>query len=238
MAPGVGAPRMAAPINPIAGAIRLVAGTAAFSALLFAAAGTAAWPAAWAYLAVITTVLAAYAVIVVRLHPDLIEERRRPPADAKQWDKPLAALVGVAGPIVLLLLCGLDHRFRWSAPAQIWSQAAGLVAVAAGGALTNWAVAANRFFSGLVRIQRDRGHHVVNAGPYRFIRHPGYAGSMIYMIGMTFALGSRAALAAAVVLCLVLAVRTSLEDRTLRNELEGYAEYTRRVRFLLLPGVW
>jgi protein-S-isoprenylcysteine O-methyltransferase Ste14 len=229
---------MPEPSKPTVGALRLVAGTVVFSVLLFAAAGTAAWPAAWAYLGVITTVLAAYAVIIARLHPDLIEERRRPPADAKQWDKPLAAIVGVAGPVVLLLLCGLDRRFRWSGSTPAWAHAAGLFAVAAGGALTNWAVAANRFFSGLVRIQRDRGHRVVDAGPYRAIRHPGYAGSMLYMVGMTFALGSRVALAAAAVLCVVLAARTALEDRTLLAELEGYPAYARRVRFRLVPGVW
>ena len=229
---------MPSPVSPVAGAIRLVAGTAAFAALLFIAAGTAAWPAAWGYLAIISAVMVGYAVILVRLHPDLIEERRRPPADAKPWDRRLAPIVGVAGPIVLLLLCGLDHRLRWSGPTPAWARAAGFFAVAAGGALTNWAVAANRFFSGLVRIQRDRGHQVVDAGPYRFIRHPGYAGSMIYMIGMTFALDSRAALAAALVFCLVLAVRASLEDRTLRAELDGYEAYARRVRSRLVPGVW
>jgi protein-S-isoprenylcysteine O-methyltransferase Ste14 len=224
--------------NPLAGAIRLVAGTVAFAALLFAAAGTAAWPAAWLYLAIITAVMAAYAVIMVRLHPDLITERLRPPADAKAWDKPLAATVGLAGPILMLLLCGLDHRFRWSAPGPAWLQGAGFVALAAGGAWTNWAVAVNRFFSGLVRIQRDRGHRVVDAGPYRVVRHPGYAGSIAYMIGVTFALESRIALAAAIGLCAVLVVRTALEDRTLMEELDGYADYARRVRFRLLPGVW
>lgn len=225
-------------ISPAVGAIRLAAGTAAFAALLFVAAGTAAWPAAWAYLAIITAVMVVYAAIVVRLHPDLIEERLRPPADAKQWDKPLAAIVAVAGPIVLLLLCGLDHRLQWSGPTPRWAQATGLFAVAAGGALSNWAVAANRFFSGLVRIQRDRGHHVVDTGPYRYVRHPGYAGAMIYMVGLTFALGSRVALAAAAVLCAVMALRTALEDRVLQGELEGYADYARRVRFRILPGVW
>jgi protein-S-isoprenylcysteine O-methyltransferase Ste14 len=229
---------MAASIDPARAAIRLAAMTAAFAGLLFAAAGTIAWPAAWAYFAIITTVIVAYAVIVARLHPDLIEERLHPPADAKAWDKPFVAVVGVAGPVVLLLLAGLDHRFGWSPPTPLWVQAAGLVAVSAGGMLTNWAVAANRFFSSVVRIQRDRGHHVVDAGPYRHIRHPGYAGSMIYMIGMTFTLGSPVALAAAVLLCAVLALRTALEDRTLRNELDGYAEYSKRVRYRLVPGVW
>jgi protein-S-isoprenylcysteine O-methyltransferase Ste14 len=229
---------MPAPVSPVAGAIRLTAGTVAFAAFLFVAAGTARWPAAWAYLVIMTAVMATYAAIVVRLHPDLIEERLRPPADAKRWDKPLAAVVGVVGPIVLLLLCGLDHRFRWSAPTPPWAQAAGLVAVAAGGALTDWAVAANRFFSALVRVQHDRGHRVVDAGPYRWVRHPGYAGSMIYMLGVTFALGSRVALGAAALFCVVLGVRTALEDRTLHGELDGYSDYARRVRFRIFPGVW
>jgi len=225
-------------INPVVGAIRLLAWTMAFAALLFAAAGTVAWPVAWAYLAIVTTITVVYAAIVVRLHPGLIEERLRPPADAKRWDKPLVAIVAVVGPMVLLLLCGLDHRFGWSDPLPAWAQAAGLTAAAAGGALSNWAVAANRFFSGLVRIQRDRGHHVVDTGPYRFVRHPAYAGSMVYMIGVTFALASYVALAVAAVLSAVLVVRTALEDRTLQEELEGYADYARRVRFRIVPGVW
>ena len=229
---------MPATISLTAGAIRLVAGSVAFAALLFVTAGTTAWPAAWAYLATVTAVMVVYALIIVRLHPELIEERRHPPADAKPWDKPFIVIVGMVGPVVLLLLAGLDYRFRWSAPAPPWAQATGLLAVAGGGMLTNWAVAANRFFSAVVRIQRDRGHAVVDSGPYRYVRHPGYAGSIVYMIGMTFALGSSVALAAAAVLCLVLAMRAALEDRTLRNELDGYAEYTRRVRFRLLPGVW
>ena len=229
---------MPARMGPVAGAIRLVAGTAALAALLFATAGTVAWPAAWAYLATITAVMIVYGVILVRVQPELIEERRNPPADAKKWDKPFVVIVGMVGPVALLLLAGLDHRFRWSAPTPPWPQAAGLFAVAAGGMLTNYAVAANRFFSAIVRIQRDRGHHVIDAGPYRYVRHPGYAGSIVHMIGVSFALGSRVALAGAISFCLVLAVRTALEDRTLRRELDGYEEYARRVRFRLLPGVW
>jgi protein-S-isoprenylcysteine O-methyltransferase Ste14 len=179
-----------------------------------------------------------YAIIIVRLHPELIDERRNPPADAKGWDRPFIVVVGIIGPVMLLLLSGLDRRFHWSPPSPAWVQVSGILAVAAGGMLSNYAVAANGFFSSVVRIQRDRGHHVIDAGPYRYIRHPGYAGSMIYMVGMTFALGSRVALGAAFVLCLVLAVRTALEDRTLHAELDGYADYAGRVRFRLVPGVW
>ncbi|MGE5357749.1 MAG: methyltransferase family protein [Bacteroidales bacterium] len=226
------------PATVRASVVRFVIATIVFAAILFLCAGTLAWPAAWVYLAVISAVLVEYSAIVVRLHPDLIVERRRPPADAKSWDKPLVAIVAGAGPLALLIVSGLDRRFGWTHPMSGWVNAAGLVLVAAGGALGNYAVAANRFFSALVRIQRDRGHHVVDTGPYRVVRHPGYVGSILHMFGTGLALGSLRAAAIAALVSLVLVVRTSLEDRTLHAELEGYAEYAARVRYRLVPGLW
>jgi len=120
----------------------------------------------------------------------------------------------------------------------LWLQAAGFALVLAGSAITNVAVAANRFFSALIRIQSDRGHQVVETGPYRFVRHPGYLGSLVHMPGAALALGSPRALLLVLVVCAVLVVRTALEDRTLRAELDGYADYATRVRYRLLPGVW
>ena len=89
-----------------------------------------------------------------------------------------------------------------------------------------------------MRIQHDRGHHVIDTGPYRFVRHPGYAGSIVFMIGMAVALGSRVALVTTITIAFVLVVRTALEDRTLQAELDGYAQYSRKVRFRLIPGLW
>jgi protein-S-isoprenylcysteine O-methyltransferase Ste14 len=218
--------------------IRLTLMTAAGGAMLFLAAGTLNWAAGWAYLIAVSVIMSTYTVVVLRLHPDLLDERRRPPADAKQWDKPLAGLVALGGPIALILLSGLDRRYHWSPPTPAWLQGSGLVLGLAGGMFANWAVAANRFFSALVRIQRDRGHRVIDTGPYRIVRHPGYAGSIVYMLGMAVALGSRAAIAATVLIVLVLAVRTAMEDRTLRAELDGYADYAHRVRYRLIPGLW
>ncbi len=211
--------------------------TAGYGAALFLCAGTARWPVAWAYLAVMTATLARTTALL-RRYPDLIAERRKPPADAKRWDKPLVVVIGVIGPIALVVVCGLDRRFHWSPPLSGWWQAAGLLLVASGATLTNWALSANRFFSALVRIQRDRGHHVVDSGPYRIVRHPGYIGSIVHMPGAALALGSLWGLLLVTCVDGVVIVRTGLEDRTLRAELEGYAEYSRRVRYRLLPGIW
>ena len=221
----------------LVGFIRLFVTTVGWGAALFASAGTLAWTAAWGYLVIMTAGLAVYLAIISR-RPDLMAERRNPPADAKQWDRPLVAIVGIIGPIALLLVCGLDRRFAWSPWLSPWWEAAGLALAGAGLALSNWAVASNRFFSSVVRIQRDRGHHVVDTGPYRFVRHPGYLASLVHMPGVAVALGSLWGLLVATVVDLVLVLRTALEDRTLAAELEGYAEYAGRVRYRLVPGLW
>jgi protein-S-isoprenylcysteine O-methyltransferase Ste14 len=217
--------------------IRLLAMTVVYALALFAAAGTFAWPAAWAYLAVMALVLLGYTAIIAKM-PDLVVERNRPPADAKPWDKPLVTIIAVICPIAMVVVAGLDRRFGWTGPISTWWHAAGLILLAAGGWLTNRSVAANRFFSALVRIQRDRGHEVVDTGPYRVVRHPGYLGSIIYMQGAALSLGSWPTLALVDAVTLVVVYRTAREDRTLREELEGYADYAQRVKARLIPGLW
>ena len=104
--------------------------------------------------------------------------------------------------------------------------------------LVLWAMWTNRFFSSVVRIQTDRGHHVVHDGPYRFVRHPGYVGAILLGLASAVALGSLWALIPAGLMAMAVIVRTALEDATLKRELPGYAEYASRVRYRLLPGVW
>ena len=99
-------------------------------------------------------------------------------------------------------------------------------------------MASNPFFATTVRIQNDRGHNVVSAGPYRFVRHPGYLGSIIYNLMMPLALNSLWTFLPAMLTIILLIVRTRLEDRALQAELPGYREYTANVRFRLFPGVW
>jgi len=98
--------------------------------------------------------------------------------------------------------------------------------------------AVNTFFSRVVRIQAGRGHRVVTTGPYRYVRHPGYAANVLAWPGTALALGSWWAMLPAVGIVLVYILRTALEDRTLHEELPGYAKYAQRVHYRLLPGIW
>ncbi len=225
-------------LSPARGLAGLGMLTVLTAVVLFGMAGTVRWPFAWAYLALTVAFLVLYAGVMLRLHPDLIAERKHPPADAKAWDRPFVAILGVAGPTAMLLLCGLDYRLGWSQSIGPRASFAGLLILAAGGALSTWAVASNRFFSAVVRIQRDRGHHVVDSGPYRFVRHPSYVGSILHLVGTSLALASWPGLGLGLLLAVLFVVRTALEDTTLLAELEGYADYARRVRFRLVPGVW
>ncbi len=217
---------------------RLLVLTVVYGGALFGAAGTFRWPEAWAFLAVTVLLTAAYVTVVVRMHPDLVQERVAPPADAKRWDRPLVTVISVVGPLVIAVVAGLDRRFGWSAPVPRAVEAAALAVLAGAGAFTCVAMAANRFFSSVVRIQRERGHAVVQSGPYRLVRHPGYAGSVVHMIATPFALGAPWALAPVLALLALTVLRTRLEDETLQRELDGYRQYASRVRYRLLPGIW
>jgi len=138
----------------------------------------------------------------------------------------------------MLLVAGFDDRWGWSPRLAVAVQVAGFAAVALGDVLFAWAMASNQFFSSVVRIQQDRGHTVQTGGPYRFVRHPGYVGTIVPALATPLALGSLWAFIPAALLSAVIVVRTALEDKTLQDELAGYAEYAQRTRYRLLPGVW
>jgi protein-S-isoprenylcysteine O-methyltransferase Ste14 len=101
-----------------------------------------------------------------------------------------------------------------------------------------WAVSVKKFFEPTVCVQTDRGHKVIVGGPHAIVRHPGYFSGFLVFIGMPVSLGSMRALIPAILLCLLLVLRTIWEERTLRDELAEYEEYTQRVRYRLIPAVW
>jgi protein-S-isoprenylcysteine O-methyltransferase Ste14 len=129
-------------------------------------------------------------------------------------------------------------RFGWSPHIPWGVQLAALVFVVLGFGFASWAMIANAFFAGPVRIQDERGHAVASEGPYRFVRHPGYVGWIVSGVALPLMLGSGWALIPAVLAAVALIIRTALEDRTLREELDGYTEYAQRVRYRLVPGIW
>lgn len=218
---------------PISAYLQAVLFVVAAAIALFAAAGTVAVPGFWAYLAIIAVVvIASFAA----LDPDLLRERMRPGGS-----KPPFALRAFS--LVLFVhwvVAGLDRgRFHWSDDVPGWLQAVCLSAVAGGYALALWAMRVNRFFSSVVRIQTDRGHHVVTTGPYAFVRHPGYAAGILILLASGPALGSWLAAALVAIFSLpFLLYRTITEDRVLQAELAGYANYAARVRWRLIPGIW
>ena len=168
---------------------------------------------------------------------DLIAERARVGEGTKDWDRVLGSLSIFLVTPGALIVAGLDERFGWSQIGLVVQLlAAGFVIL--GSALTVWAMASNRYFSGTVRIQTDRGHAVVSAGPYRLVRHPAYLAWCISAPAIPLMLGSLWGLIPSVLGICALLLRTHLEDRTLREELPGYQDYARRVRYRLLPGVW
>jgi protein-S-isoprenylcysteine O-methyltransferase Ste14 len=178
-------------------------------------------------------------VLAARRNPDLIKERARymQYENAKTWDKQLAPFLGIGG-ILMMVVAGLDELLGWSPAYSSLLKILSLLIILAGYALTSYALIENRFFSGMARLQTDRGHQVVSSGPYRWIRHPGYAGVLLTDLATPVFLDSSWAFLPTVFTIIFLVIRTALEDRFLLAELEGYRDYARQVRYRLLPGIW
>ncbi len=223
---------------PFKVALAIVGEAAFFAAVLFGCAGTLRWAAAWGFLVVFFGATSLITIDLARRDPALLDERMKPLIQRVQplWDRVLIAIVGVLF-FGWLALMGLDARFGWSrVPGAL--QGLGLVGVAAGMALAGRAFRANPFLASVVRVQAERGHAVVSSGPYGVVRHPMYSGVLVLFLATPLALGSWWALVLSGVLAIGIAIRTVLEERTLRRELPGYEEYRRKVRWRLVPGVW
>ena len=202
--------------------------------------GEIRWWQAWVFSVLFFTAGIAGRIWAERRHPGLMAERTHPlqASDVKAWDKVLAPLMALSLSFPLVIVAGLDHRFGWSPVFPLWLNITGISMVALGYAFAMWALAENRFFSSMVRIQTDRGHVVCDSGPYRIVRHPGYAGNLFAMPGIVLTLDSTWTLVPVGFALVVAVIRTALEDRTLQDELPGYGEYTSRVRYRLFPGLY
>ncbi len=198
------------------------------------------WWQAWVFSLLIFAAGLLGRALAERRHPGLLRERVSLDkfAEGKRWDKVLSPLMGISISFPLVIVAGLDHRSGWSPVLPLWLNILGLMLVALGYALAVWALVENGFFSSVVRIQANRGHVVCDSGPYRIVRHPGYAGTILPLAGIALALGSLWTFLPAALALSIAVIRTALEDRTLQEELPGYREYARRVRYRLLPGIY
>ncbi len=215
----------------------IVAYVVVLGAILFGLSGHLDWGLGWAYLGTYVTIIV-IGLLAVPLDRAYVEERTQLKADVKTWDKLLAAVGSLVHPLGLLIVAALDKRYGWSPEVPLWLALAALTIGALGYLLSIWAAAVNRFYARFVRIQKERGHTTITGGPYRYMRHPGYAGQIIYNLASALALGSLWTLIPGGLVAVLLIIRTALEDRTLLDELPGYADYAQQTRYRLLPGVW
>jgi protein-S-isoprenylcysteine O-methyltransferase Ste14 len=199
-----------------------------------------AWWQGWLYSVLFLVIGIGSRVLAEKRHPGLMAERGKFGKDqnVKRWDKVFAPLMAISLSFPLFIVAGLDHHFGWSPEFSLWLNILGFILITFGYAFASWAIIENRFFSSVTRIQKERGHAVCDSGPYRFVRHPGYAGNIPPLAGIVLALGSVWTLIPVIIALIIAVIRTSLEDKTLQEELPGYRDYVRRVRYRLIPGVF
>jgi protein-S-isoprenylcysteine O-methyltransferase Ste14 len=217
--------------------IRLAFTLVILAVLLFVPAGRSTWTRGWLFLLVFTLLMFGAILYFRRVNPAMFATRSHVHPGTKRWDKVVIGLLFVAI-LAIAPAAGFDDgRFHWSS--MSWSLVAlGYVLLIAGWVLFAWAETVNPFFEPGVRIQTERGHHVIDTGPYAIVRHPGYFASFLLFTGFALSLGSWLALIPAGFATLLLVLRTIWEDRTLHAELPGYVAYAQRVRFRLISGVW
>ncbi len=222
------------------GAVRLVLIVPIMMGTLLLSAGRWDWWEAWAYTITGLLVLVGSRVFMIRKFPDLALERAQAHEmeGVKDWDRYLMPFTALIGPFLSWIVAGLDQRFGWSPDLPDGIQIIALIVIQLGSLIGSWAMIVNRYFSSQVRIQTDRGQTVVQEGPYRIVRHPGYSGGLLSWLATPVFFSSIWLILPMVLVMAASVVRTALEDRTLREELPGYEEYTQVTKYRLVPGIW
>ena len=222
-----------------ANAVRALVWIVAMATLMFVSAGTLDWRGGWIFIAELVLCSFAITLWLVWRDPELLKERMGGVFQKGQafWDKVFMALIIIVWQGWLILMA-FDAK-RWALshmPEALNDAGAALILV---GFFIVWLTfRENSFAAPVVKIQKERGQRVISTGPYRFVRHPMYAGAIVYMIGTPLVLGSWLGLLVLPLIIAVLSIRIFIEEATLRKGLAGYDEYAARVRYRLLPGVW
>ena len=208
-----------------------------FAACLFVSANSLDWVMGCLYVGLLAATQLLTAVALLPRHPELLTERARH-TGPRDLDRVLAGIMALWGPAITLIVAGLDRRFGWSSLLSPGIQVGALAVVTLASLLTVWAMASNRHFYGVFRVDRQQGHDVASSGPYRFVRHPGYLGALVFVLMTPLALASGWAFIPAVLTGCAIVARTSIEDGRLQQELDGYQRYALQVRYRLVPFIW
>jgi protein-S-isoprenylcysteine O-methyltransferase Ste14 len=231
-------PRRPEPIDRRRLITSVIASVLFFALCLFVPAGTWAWIRGWLFLVVVVAASVVITLYLRRVNPDVVAARVNRHEGTKRWDLILGMIFLLPTMLAIPIVAALDDgRFHWI-DVPWWGCGIGYTLLVVGMTGVSWAESVNKFFEPSVRIQTDRGHQVIETGPYAIVRHPGYVSGFLVFIGMPLSLGSLWALIPASLVCLLLVLRTVWEDRMLQEELPGYKDYAQRVRYGLIPGVW
>jgi protein-S-isoprenylcysteine O-methyltransferase Ste14 len=215
--------------------MRVILYSGSMFAVLFISAGRWDYWYGWGYFLLYTSaVLFSWLIIP----PELVQERAQPGPGTKKWDYVFLAFYVPLNYLIPLIAALDGGRYHWTGNFPLWVNVLAFIIIFLGYSLTILSMWKNRFFSSTVRIQKERGHCVIDKGPYALIRHPGYAGIITSSFGIAFALNSLWALIPAGLLTIAFIIRTILEDITLQKELPGYADYAARVKYRLFPLIW
>ncbi|MCU7812246.1 MAG: isoprenylcysteine carboxylmethyltransferase family protein [Candidatus Thiodiazotropha sp. (ex Notomyrtea botanica)] len=217
--------------------ISSIVGLFLFGVTIFWPAGSLEWTAGWLYLVLITSSFLINVIYLLRVNPEVIAHRLHMGKGTKRWDKIWSVFFTPAF-LAIYIVAGFDAvRYEWTTM-SFWFWPLGLLLWLPGNLLFTWSMGVNPFFEKTVRIQTDRDHRVIDTGPYRFVRHPGYLGFFGWSLSAPLLLGSWWAFVPACLTIVVIVIRTILEDQTLQRELTGYQEYANRVPYRLIPKIW
>ncbi|HBN06852.1 MAG TPA: isoprenylcysteine carboxyl methyltransferase [Bacteroidales bacterium] len=217
--------------------IKNLLGTLFFFAIIFVSAGRLDYWQGWIY-AAIGLIMLLLNFTTLRISPELMEERNKPGENTKKWDK-LILGISFLMTIIMYILAGLDSgRYHLSIDFHWSLYIIGILLTTLGQLLFLIAQKQNKFFSSTVRIQKERSHTVCQDGLYKFVRHPAYLGNIIQLIGFPLLFGSLWVIIPISISIIITIIRTYLEDKTLKDELNGYIEYSEKTRFKLFPYIW
>lgn len=212
---------------------------AVMMAVFYVAAGRVDIPRSWFLFCIVFVYFVASIFALYKYNPGLLIQRLKLSREgSKMWDEVLMRVSNLTALLLLPAVAGLDiGRFRWSSLGLPYAFV-GVLLLIVSSVLINWAMIENPFFEPTIRIQDDRDHRVVTTGPYSIVRHPGYLSGILWLASIPLILGSLYAFFPFALYSVLMSLRTYLEDKTLHEELPGYAEYTERVKYRLLPGIW